>query len=298
MIYLILGIALIILIFSPTLRCAVLSFGKVITYCIKDAFNYIRRKSYNEVQTGELVAYVGLFGKGKTLSAVNRVVSEYHRSNDRKVWCRRRWKFVRQRVKVLSNVQLQIPYEQLVSLEQIVLCAERNEKEDDANNTKTITLVLGDEFSVQLNCRDFKTNINPLFLNTILTSRHHSISIYYTTQRFQHVDALLRQITSYVVDCDKFWRFQRLNYYGAWEMENAVNPMLLKPQRRTCWFVRDADYAAYDTYATVGNLTKAMKAGEMMSSQEILALQCNTPVNMDAVTNPSRGFLRRMRGKK
>jgi hypothetical protein len=298
MIYVIVIVTAIALYLSPLLRCATSNLGRVLVYCTKDAFSYIRRKGYNEVQTGELVAYVGLFGKGKTLSAVNRVVSEYHRSNNKRVWCRRRWCFVTQRVKVLSNVELKIEYERLISLEQIVLCAERNEKEDDANGTKTITLVLGDEFSVQLNSREFKKNIDPLFLNTLLTSRHHHISIFYTTQRFQHVDALLRQVTSYVVDCDKLWRFQQLSYYGAWEMENAVNPVLLKPLRRSCWFVRDSDYEAYDTYATVGNLTKTMKAGGMMKDEEIIALRCNQPANMDAVANPSKGWLRRIRGKK
>ena len=51
-----------------------------------------------------------------------------------------------------------------------------------------------------------------------MTCRHHYISLYYTAQRFGHVDALLRQVTSY---CDKLWRFQRLKYYDAWELENA-----------------------------------------------------------------------------
>jgi len=287
----------ILFIFSITFRCAVFSIGKVIRYIFKDIYTYIRQRRYNQVHTGELIAYVGLFGQGKTLSAVNRVVNEYRRNKDKKVWCDRRKKLVKQRVKVLSNVHLTIPYENLTSLEQIVLCAERNQAEDDENNTKTVTLILGDEFSVQLNSREFKTNIDPLFLNTILTCRHHHISLFYTTQRFRHVDALLRQVTSAVVSCNKWWRFQRLNYYDAWEMENALNPMLLKPLARRCWFVRDVDYNAYDTYATVGNLTKAMKAGKMMTQAEIMALQCNTPVNMDAVENPSKGWMKKFRSR-
>lgn len=38
----------------------------------KDFYYYIKRKEYNVCRTGELVAYTGLFGKGKTLSAVHR----------------------------------------------------------------------------------------------------------------------------------------------------------------------------------------------------------------------------------
>ena len=239
------------------------------------------------------MAYTGLFGKGKTLSAVHKVVSSYKQYNGKKVWCPRRKKMVTQHIKVISNVALSIPYEEFVSLEQIVLAAERNREYDDEHDTLTVTLVLGDEFSVQMNSRNFKTNIDPLFLNTILTCRHYYISLYYTAQRFGHVDALLRQVTSYVVECDKLWRFQRLYMYDAWDLENAANSQLVTPKGRSCWFVRNQDYAAYDTLACVGNLKKAMKAGDMMSEEEILKLQQNTQQsNMDSVSKPSRRWLR------
>lgn len=279
----------------PTVRCALLHPVKDVRYGIQDLYNYIFRKGYNNCSTGELLAYVGLFGKGKTLSAVHRVVSDYNRYNGRQVWCPRRKKFVVQRVKVLSNVALKIPYEDFVSLEQIILCAEKNEAYDDENNTLTVTLVLGDEFSVQMNSRNFKSNIDPLFLNTLLTCRHYHISLFYTSQRFGHVDALLRQVTSAVVDCDKLWRFQRQNIYDAWEMENANNPALLRPLARRCWFVTDKDYEAYNTLACVGNLKRSVQSGDMLTEDQILALQCNQDVNMEAVSKPSRKFLRNMR---
>jgi hypothetical protein len=292
MIIIIVVVALVLLLILPTLRCAVLNVIPMIMYAVADFIRYIGRKKYNECHTGELLAYVGLFGRGKTLSVVHRVIRDFHRFNDKRVWCGRRKRFVMQKVKVLSNVHLQIPYEQLISLEQIVICAAKNRTVDDENETKTITLVLGDEFSVQMNSRNFKTNIDPLFLNTILTCRHYHISLFYTSQRFGHVDALLRQVTSFVINCDKLWRFQRLNKYNAWEMENATNPTLLRPIQRSCWFVRNRDYQAYDTYATVGNLTKSMKEGDMMSAEEILALQCNNPVNMEGIEKPSRRWMR------
>jgi hypothetical protein len=283
---------LLLLVLFPTLRCAVFNIPSVVKNGIIDVIFYFWHKKSNECKTGELLAYVGLFGMGKTLSVVHRVISDYHRYNDKPVWCNRRQRMVTQNVKVLSNVHLQIPYERLESLEQVVLCAERNRAVDDENNTRTVTLVLGDEFSVQMNSRNFKTNIDPLFLNTLLTCRHYHISLFYTAQRFGHVDALLRQVTSYVIACDKLWRFQRLNSYNAWEMENATNPTLLRPLRRACWFVRNRDYNAYDTYACVGNLTKAMKEGDMMTEEEILALKCNTPVNMEGIEKPNRRWLR------
>lgn len=280
------------LILSPTFRCAVRHPFKLVRNSVMDLFYYYRHKEYNLCHTGELLAYVGLFGRGKTLSAVHRVCSDYRRYNGKQVWCPRRKKFVTQVVKVLSNVSLNIPYENLVSLEQIILCAKRNHAYDDEHDTYTVTLVLGDEFSVQMNSRNFKTNINPLFLNTLLTCRHYHISLFYTAQRFGHVDALLRQVTSAVINCNKVWRFQCQKVYDAWEMENATNPMLLTPIARRCWFVTNDDYNAYDTLACVGNLEKSVQEGDMMSEDEILALQCNQPANMEGVVKPSKRFLR------
>lgn len=280
----------------PVFRCAVCHPVALPVNGVRDLVTYIRHKDYNLCGTGELVAYTGLFGKGKTLSAVHRVVGAYRQYNGKPVWCRRRKKMVTQRVKVISNVALSVPYEDFVSLEQIVLAAERNQAYDDEHDTLTVTLVLGDEFSVQMNSRNFKTNIDPLFLNTILTCRHYYISLYYTAQRFGHVDALLRQVTSYVVECDKLWRFQRLSYFDAWDLENAANTQLITPLRRTCWFVRNRDYAAYNTLACVGNLKKSMKEGDMMSEEEILKLQQNTQqVNMDGVEKPSKRWQRRQK---
>ena len=287
---------LIMLIYMPTLRCAIANAPGVVKNGVVDLYYYFKHKQYNELQTGELIAYVGLFGKGKTLSVVNKVVNAYKRHNDKHVWCRRRKKFVIQKVKVLSNVHLTpIPYELFISLEQIIYCAENNRTQDDLNDTHTVTLVLGDEFSVQMNSRQFKTNINPLFLNTLLTCRHYHISLYYTAQRFGHVDALLRQVTSYVIHCNKLWRFQRLDTYNAWEMENASNPTLIKPVAMSCWFVYNRAYQAYDTLACVGNLTKSVKEGDMISEEEILALQCNLPMDMGNVENPSKKWLKRIK---
>ena len=291
--------AVVALAIMPVLRCAVFHPISLTVYGIKDAYLYIAHKQANTLGTGELVAYTGLFGKGKTLSAVHRVVSAYKHYNGRKVWCPRRKKMVTQRVHVISNVALSIPYENFVSLEQIVRAAEKQAAYDDEHDTLTVTLVLGDEFSVQMNSRSFKTNINPLFLNTILTCRHYYISLYYTAQRFGHVDALLRQVTSYVVECDKLWRFQRQNYFDAWDLENASSTQLVKPYRRGCWFVKDKDYNAYNTLACVGNLKKSMQEGDMMTDAEILALQQNTQdSNMDGVVSPSRRWLRKRKAVK
>ncbi len=282
----------------PSFRCAVFHPVKVIYNGAVDLCHYFRHREYNLYRTGELVAYTGLFGKGKTLSAVHRVVTAYKRYNGKKVWCPRRKKLVTQRVNVISNVHLNIPYEDFKTLQQVVYAARNSREYDDEHDTLTVTLVLGDEFSVQMNSRNFKTNIDPLFLNTILTCRHYYISLYYTAQRFGHVDALLRQVTSCVIDCDKLWRFQRLKKYDAWDLENATSTQFVKPIHVGCWFVTNADYEAYDTLACVGNLEKSFKDGDMITEEEILKLRQNTAdANMDAVNHPSKRWLRRQRKK-
>lgn len=296
MVWIILLIALVLLAAFPALRCALFHPLKLIRFGSVDLFNYIKYQGWNNCPAGELVAYIGLFGKGKTLSAVHKVVSMYHQYNGKQIYDRDRKAWVIQRIKVLSNVALQIPYDDFVSLQQVVHCAEKNGEYDKEHDTLTVTLVLGDEFSVQMNSRNFKSNIDPLFLNTLLTCRHYHISLYYTAQRFGHVDALLRQVTSSVIECNKLWRFQRQAIYDAWEMENATNSNLLTPLARKCWFVTNKDYNAYNTLACVGNLQKSFKAGDMMSEEEILALRRNEQqTNMEGVVKPSRKWRRSQR---
>lgn len=230
---------------------------------IKDIPDYIIHKKWRNLKTGKLICYVALFGKGKTLSAVHKVTRLYKKYNNKVVYDDLRGKWVTQRVNIISNVDLiGTPYTPFVSLRQIVDVAETVRAYDEQHDTLTCTLVLGDEFSVQLNSRTFKTNIDPLFLNALLTCRHHHISLYYTSQRFNHVDALLRQVTSRVISCDKQWRFLVHREYDAYQLEYATDPTLVRPLRRFGWFVKDKDYHAYDTLACVDNLSKDCKGRE------------------------------------
>lgn len=261
-------------------------------YGVIDLYKYFRYRCWNNCATGTISCYVGLFGKGKTLSAVHKVVSLYKRYNDKMIFDFYRNKWVTQKIHIISNVSLAIPYEDFVSLSQIVAVADRMRSLDEQNDTRTCTIVLGDEFSVQLNSRSFKSNIDPLFLNTLLTCRHHHISLIYTSQRFNHVDALLRQVTGYVYTCNKVWRIMVHEQYDAFDLENASDPTLIKPKRRFGWFIRDAAFNAYDTLACVGNLTKSCKEGDMLTEEQILDLQRNNPANLDGVVNPSRKLIR------
>lgn len=270
-------------------RLVVMNLFKVLRYAPTDFFAFIKNKAWNIAPVGFIDAYTGLFGRGKTLSAVHFAVNYYKKYNNTLVYDFHRHGFVRQYVQLLSNVQLKVPYIEFSSMSQIVDIAEHVQQFNEENDCRLITLVLGDEFSTQMNSRNFKSNLDALTLNAILTCRHHGISLIYTAQRFGHVDALLRQVTSSVIECNKIWRLQCHNTYDAWDLENAGSSLKVKPLSRGGFFVTDADYNAYDSIAVVENLVKDWKNGDMMSAAEILLAQ--------GVQNSSEDNARRLKKK-
>lgn len=263
---------------------------------VKDLYFYFRHKQYNYYDAGVLNCYCAHFGGGKTLSIVHYVTSLFLHFNNKKVWDRGRKMFVTQKIHIISNVDLKsVPFEPLVSLSQVVACAYNNKKIDDEMNTRTVVLVLLDEASVQLNSRSFKTNIDPIFLNTLLTSRHYHISFLYSSQKFKLTDALMRSVTQSCINCNKVWRFMVQDVFDADEMEYASDPTMVRPRRRTGFFVTDKDYAAYDTLACVDKLKKNIEEGDMMSESEILAMRGEMNPDNDNITHRSRRLKRRQK---
>lgn len=260
---------------------------------VRDIIKYFKHKEYNEYVAGKLNCYFAHFGGGKTLSIVDYVSSVFKRYNNRYVWDRGQKCFVLQKIHIISNVHLSsVPYEELCSLSQIVCCAWRNKELDKQQKTRTVVLVLLDEASAQLNSREFKTNINADFLGALIVSRHFHMSIFYSSQKFKLVDALLRSVTQTCISCHKVWRFMVHEYFDADELEYAPNPSILRPYRRTGFFVFDRCYEAYDTLATVEKLKKSVDKGDMMSDEEILQLRGNINPDVDMVT-PNRRFIKR-----
>lgn len=298
MFILILGAGVIFLCWlSVCVRVVLLNPLKSIFYAIKDGYTYLKYKKWRVCATGVIIAFVGLFGKGKTLSGVHYVAKVlFNTYHDKKIYDFDRKKWVTQKVHIVSNVEINVPtYEKFVSLFQVVSIADRYKKIDEENDTLTVHIILGDEFAVQLNSRKFKDNIDPMFLNTLLTCRHHHISLIYMAQRFGQVDALLRQVTSYVISCEKCWRIMVHKKYDAYELENASNILDVQPLSRFGWFITDSDFGMYDTLACVEQLKKSCQEGDMLTEAEILALQQNTPSDMDAVQKPSKRYLKRMK---
>lgn len=217
---------------------------------------------------------------GKTLSMVHDVIDFYNQFNNRIVWDDRFDRWAIQKVFVLSNVHINgIKYRHLKSLSQLNQVAKwrhvSDRKKHKGKYYRTLTLLVVDEASTQLNSRSFKTNFaNPQTLSTLLTSRHALIhGIYMTSQRFNHCDALLRQVTNSVIQCEKYWRFQKLTYYDAWVYENSPRPADAPVDHVEGFFVRNEDYAAYDTLAVVDQLVKDTEDGNMLSEKEILDLR-------------------------
>lgn len=266
-------------------------------YAVRDFVLYFKHRKYDLYDGGLLNCYFAHFGGGKTLSATQYIGKLFKRYNNKKVWDRGRKKFVLQKVHVISNVHLSgVPYEELASLSQIVCCAWKNKKIDAKEDTRTVVLVLLDEASSQLNSREFKSNINADFLNTLITSRHFHMSIFYTSQKFKLVDALLRNVTQKCISCRKVWRFMVQYYYDADEMEFASNPMLVRPYRRTGFFIKDRDYNRYDTLATVEQLQKSVDKGDMLSEEQIIALRAGMNPDNENIYAASRK-LKRLRKK-
>lgn len=266
---------------------------KTVRYMCQDMWYYIHDRKYDWYSAGLLNCYFAHFGGGKTLSVVHYVRVLFDRYNNKKIYDRQRKKWVLQKIHIISNVHLQgIPYEELTSLSQVVCCAWRNKQIDEEQGTRTCVLVLLDEASSELNSRNFKSNIDANFLNTLITSRHFNMSLFYTSQKFKLVDALLRSVTQRTIWCDKRWRFMVQHFYDADEMEYASNPELVKPILRRGFFITDKDYNSYDTLATVERLDKDTKNGAMMSAEEILALRGAINPDNEQITKASRKLKR------
>lgn len=282
-------------IISPTFRCIILNLPKVLWNGAIDLFKYIKYRKWNECDYGYIHCYIAqdskAFGCGKTLSSVEYIDTLYKQYNDKPIWDRNRKKFVTQKITVLSNVDFkQIPYIRLESMAQYISYLEERYKKDKEENVKTVTLLFVDEAGSAFNSRSFSSNFNPLAIKTILCARHYASMLILSSQRFSMCDALLRQVTNVCISCDKLWRLQRLNYFDAYEMENAQNPTLVEPYHRTCWFVTNNSYAKYDTFAQLADIKKKCEEGDMMTEAEILANQCNVGANVEGVLNHSKKF--------
>lgn len=262
----------------------------IIFYIPIDLYRYVRYKKWRNLEMGKIICYCApKFGGGKTLSAVEYIESLYNSYNGRIVWDFAQKKFVKQVVQVVSNVDFKnIPYVEFKTLKQICDTAKSQKILDAENETMTCSIFFIDEASAELNSRSFKDNLNPFVLKDMVTCRHSHISVFMTAQDFSLIDALMRTVTSSVIYCFKHWRYCIHKMYDPKVLENVGSYLLTKPVGFGGFFVRDKNYNAYDTFATVNQMIKKFESKDLLTADQILQGLAPVAVNPDAVLNPSK----------
>ena len=205
-------------------------------YALYDVVDYIVNKRWKEWKGFGIDMYIGMFGTGKTLSAVNYVISQAKKY----------------KLHVYSNIKLYgIEYTELKNFKDII-------------NAPENSIFLIDEISTLFNARNWKDfSIDLLF--QILQCRKNRKKLVCTAQRFQHVDKLLRDVTSNVIVCSKTWRFCHNQYYDAYDYENVSNGNLIKRIANVWYFATNKLYKAYDTAELIDNFKKE----EFISNSEV-----------------------------
>lgn len=279
----------VIIMLLPLTRFLVFNLPRILVGMVPDLFKYIRYKRWHECPSfGRIVAFTGLFGQGKTKECVRFITRQYDKYNGLMVYDFQKEKWVQQRINVFSNVELTIPYVKLTSLQQLVDC--------QFTEFGNVNLFLIDEASVVFNSREFKNNFSTPALNTILTSRHHKIGIYLTSPRFGHMDALLRQVTSYVYECRYFkpLRIQQIKIFDAWECENCSNLLMLKPLKIRYHYTSNADYENYDTNAMVEDISKKCETNDFYDDNDVLTRQTGSDADIRILNKPKKRLKKRM----
>lgn len=264
---------------------------QVIKNAIYDIYDYFAHKRYNECKEyGKVLMYTAsdsqAFGCGKSLSMVHLCNSIDKRYNNVPVWDTDHKCFVDQHIFFVSNLELKnvshyIPF---TSKEQF-----KNVHKMNIGKHDVVFFVL-DEAGIVFNSREYKTNLPTEFIQKLLQVRHYKIGFITNAQRFNMVDKVFREISNTVTTCKKWWRFVLLQYYDAFELENAVNPNLLVPKFKKIWFATDYDFNSYDTNYNVDTLLNELESGDIMSTSEILALRDNHNSDLDSVIKIKNRF--------
>lgn len=228
-----------------------------ICWKLYDVFDYYKNKKWLNFDGFGLHVYVGMFGSGKTSTMVHdayKICKNYSQ------------------VTLLTNMSIKnFPsHTKVIKLENYnqIITAPPN------------TLILLDEISNIFNSRNWKKEGIPAnLLGCLLQVRKERKMLYCTAQRFQHVDALIRQITFSVREC-KCWcgRWNWITMFDAWEYENE-NPM--KPARAYglySFIQTNKIRSLYDTMEMVEQIKKT----EYISDAEILEKQ-GTVNNVTAI---------------
>ena len=306
------GLIIFLFVFGLT-RCIIFNAFNVVIYGVKDIFMFFYLKKWRDFNYFGIDMFVGMFGHGKTLSMTHKARKLYKRYGNN--------------IQFISNYKLiGIPYVPLINFNQLVELGEdkprylsdnepipswyynedglidsdkylvfvEGEKEPKILRPKfNGTVVLIDEIEDVLSHRNY-ANFPLQMLHTLTQQRKKHVYIMCSAQRFFMVDKLFRAITTHVVDCNKYWRFQHMTYYDAWDYENAMNAQLLSPMSNQWWFIKDADFNCYDTEQMI---SRNMAEDFISNEESIVRKGLDATVNENAIAKPSRS-LRKLRKKK
>ncbi len=263
---LILLILLAIIVFSPLVRLIIVKFPLIYFYGVKDAILYFKNKKWLDVDIGNgITCWIGMFGHGKSLSMCKYATSIYKQYGDK--------------VRFISNIHLtKVPYIPLVNFNQIVEIGE------EENSPYEATVILIDEIELLLSHRNF-SNFPLTLLSSLMQQRKLKIRMLVSCQRWFTVDRIFRSITTDIWDCNKYWRFQHMVKYDAWDYENAMNFSMIRPILNRWWFVKDSDYQAYDTKQMISR----QSAEDFISNEEtIVRIGLDNMSNPEAVKRPRK----------
>lgn len=243
---------------SPLFRCILKNIGNIYFYGVKDTILYFKNRNWEKVNIGAgITCFIGMFGHGKTLSMTKYATNIYKQYGDK--------------VRFISNYHLtNIPYAPLTNFNQIVKLGEEENSQYEA------TLILIDEIELLLSHRNF-SNFPLTLLSSLMQQRKLSIRMVVSCQRWFTVDKIFRSITTDIYDCNKFWRFQKMVKYDAWDYENAMNFNLIRPLSKTWWFVHNSDYKAYDTKQMISR----QSSEDFISNEEAIVR-----IGLDNMANP------------
>ena len=260
---------------SPLLRLIVTHLHLIGIYSAVDLFNYIRYKKWMDFNKYGILMFIGMFGHGKTLSMTHQARLLYKQYGDK--------------LRFISNYELyDIPYIPLINFNQLVDIGE------EENSHYIGTIVLIDEIENVLSHRNFSSF--PLaLLHTLTQQRKKKVFIMCSAQRFFMVDKIFRSITTSVVDCNKYWRFQHMEVYDAWDLENAMNYSLIKRKENKWYFVKNQDYNSYSTESMV----KKGTAEDFISNEEALVRKgLDSMVNQEAIVHKSKRLKKQGKGRR
>ena len=69
---------------------------KTVFYAFKDFLVWLKYKKWRVLNSGFIICFIGLFGKGKTLASVHYVLKQYKRYNNKRIYDFDRKKWVTQ----------------------------------------------------------------------------------------------------------------------------------------------------------------------------------------------------------